>query len=187
MTTVYSAIIETKTIAGRLANLTQALATMEAYSIDASARTATELAGTVYWTNLFTGCYLVSVSDDTDGLQVVFRLLVHADDQAAFADCAALHDREIPASITAQTATIVGADGDTLETLSDQIDGLPRDGSITLNSPVSEDGGEITIYPGEDYYYVDVGRRLQWSSTGWADLTGATVLFKSVEIGRAHV
>lgn len=111
--TIYYAVIETKTTAGRLANLTQVLAMKKAYSIDATARTATELSGTVYWTNLFTGCYLVSVSDDTDGLSVVFRLLVHADDQSTFADCAALHMREIPAAIATVDGVVDGILEDT--------------------------------------------------------------------------
>ena len=95
MTTIYWAIVSALDSDGRLANLTQALATKEAYSVNVSARTATALAGTVYWTNMYTGAYLISVSDATDGMKVIFRGLVHTDDQAGFADFAALLDQGI--------------------------------------------------------------------------------------------
>jgi hypothetical protein len=77
-----------------------------------------------------------------------------------------------------------GADGDTLESLSDQIDtvkaktDLVTAGNITVVSPVASDGS-VTIDHGYDYYAVD-GRALTWTDetpATWPDLSGATATF----------
>ena len=46
--------------------------------------------------------------------------------------------------------------------------------SVTIVSPVSVDGDELTIVRGDDYKQVD-GRAIEWSSANWPTLTGATV------------
>ena len=74
----------------------------------------------------------------------------------------------IPGSYAAGTAgQIVG----------DNVDGLAAligSGGITVVSPVSEDGGTITIVQGDDYNASD-GRALEWSSDNWPDITGAAI------------
>lgn len=78
----------------------------------------------------------------------------------------------------------IGADSDTLETLSDQIDAvklktdLITANSITVASPVNSEG-DIEIDRGYDYYAAD-GRELTWTdddSITWPDLSGATATF----------
>jgi hypothetical protein len=93
--------------------------------------------------------------------------------------------------------TVIGADGDTLESLSNQMDAtataaaldvvdanvdavktktdLLGNGTVTVVSPVAS-GGEASVYQGDDYANAD-GRALAWSSNGWPDLTSATILF----------
>ena len=59
----------------------------------------------------------------------------------------------------------------------DNVDGLAAligSGDITVVSPVSEDGGTITIVQGDDYNNSD-GRALEWSSDDWPDVTGAAI------------
>lgn len=48
--------------------------------------------------------------------------------------------------------------------------------SVTLTSPVADDS-DVTIEQGDDYASAD-GRSLDWSSTGYPDLTGATVVMR---------
>lgn len=64
--------------------------------------------------------------------------------------------------------------------------GTLTSGQITVVSPVSKDGGTITLYRGDDYFAVD-GRALEWTDTGalWPDLTGATVNFKAGALTKA--
>lgn len=50
--------------------------------------------------------------------------------------------------------------------------------NVTVTSPVVS-GGNIEIVPGDDYYYAD-GRSLDWSSSTWPNLTGATITFSAV-------
>ena len=66
-----------------------------------------------------------------------------------------------------------GADGDTLETLSDQLDSL-GDVSIEVTGPVV-DGGDVITYRGDTYLNEDA-RAIEWSSDDWPDLTGGTVV-----------
>jgi hypothetical protein len=57
------------------------------------------------------------------------------------------------------------------------VDGLAAligSGDITVVSPVSEDGGTITIVQGDDYNNSD-SRALEWSSDDWPDVTGAAI------------
>lgn len=77
-----------------------------------------------------------------------------------------------------------GADGDTLETLSDQMDSVKAKtdiitaNSITVVSPVNSDG-DVSIDRGYDYYATD-GRQLTWTDSAditWPDLTDATATF----------
>ena len=160
MATIYYAIISTPNTLGRLTNLSQTPATLEAYSINPTDGTASALAGAVSWSNLYTGCYMVKVTDASDGLSVVFRILVHADDQAGVADVAALHGREIEANLIsvledtgttlpAQLNTIRGADSDTLETLSDQMDGIATWTAANISSSIT--AGTITQIRGNSW------------------------------------
>lgn len=48
------------------------------------------------------------------------------------------------------------------------------DAAVTVVSPVSVDGGTVTLIQG-DTYDLDEARALEWSSTAWPTLTGATV------------
>lgn len=66
--------------------------------------------------------------------------------------------------------------------------GTLTSGQITVVSPVSKDGGTITLYRGDDYFAAD-GRALEWTDTGalWPDLTGATVNFKAGTLTKACV
>lgn len=54
--------------------------------------------------------------------------------------------------------------------------------SITVVSPISEDGQTLTIVRGDDYLN-DNGRAITFSSTSWPDLTGATFLFAAQKNG----
>lgn len=47
-------------------------------------------------------------------------------------------------------------------------------GGVTVVAPVSDDGTTIELVAGDDYFDVD-GRRLEWTSADWPDLTAATV------------
>ncbi|MCL5942761.1 MAG: hypothetical protein M1325_04465 [Actinobacteria bacterium] len=47
---------------------------------------------------------------------------------------------------------------------------------ITTSSPVSA-AGDIELVQGDDYAVADL-RSLEWSSTGWPDLTGAAIAFR---------
>jgi hypothetical protein len=47
--------------------------------------------------------------------------------------------------------------------------------SVSYNGPVAS-AGNIEIVKGADYFNAD-GQALEWSSTGWPDLTGATIEF----------
>lgn len=49
--------------------------------------------------------------------------------------------------------------------------------TVTLSSPLSDDGNKLDIIWGDDYSSSD-NRELVWSSTGWPDLSGATITFK---------
>ena len=149
MTTIYWAIVSSLDSNGRLANLTQALSTMEAYSVDVSARTATELSGTIYWTNLYTGAYLISVSDAADGLKVIFRGLVHADDQAGFADFAALLDQGIEAKVDTVDGIVDGILEDTGTTIPASIAAIAT--WVAANISASVTAGNITDIRGNDW------------------------------------
>lgn len=70
----------------------------------------------------------------------------------------------------------VGADSDTLETLSDQVDGLVTGGTIAYTGPVAT-GGAVTTYMGDDYDNAD-GRALEWESADWPVLTDGTISVK---------
>ena len=48
--------------------------------------------------------------------------------------------------------------------------------TVTVVSPLAADGTELTIVKGDDYNSAD-SRQITWSSTGWPDLTGATIAF----------
>jgi hypothetical protein len=47
-------------------------------------------------------------------------------------------------------------------------------GGVTVVAPVSDDGETIELVAGDDYFDVD-GRRLEWTSSDWPDLTAATI------------
>lgn len=49
-------------------------------------------------------------------------------------------------------------------------------GSVTVISPLTQNGRRLEIVQGDDYADAD-GRAISWSSTGWPDVTGATVNF----------
>jgi nitrate reductase assembly molybdenum cofactor insertion protein NarJ len=85
----------------------------------------------------------------------------------------------IPGSYAAGTAgQIVG----------DNVDGLAAligSGGITVVSPVSEDGGTITIVQGDDYNNSD-GRALEWFSDDWPDITGASITLHIEDSGGTY-
>ncbi len=100
----------------------------------------------------------------------VGTLIVHA--TAANSD-----DHDTVFEILAALAE-VGADGDTLETLSDQLDGVSAKtdllgtGVVTFSGPVLPSGDIITVQ-GDDYLESD-GRGLSFTDTSWPDLSTAT-------------
>jgi len=70
----------------------------------------------------------------------------------------------------------------------DNVDGLAAligSGSITVVSPVSEDGGTITIVQGDDYNNSD-GRALEWFSDDWPDITGASITLHIEDSGGTY-
>jgi len=109
------------------------------------------------------------------------------------------YDPPTDAEMDAALLALQGADGDTLKTLSDQLDDIPADVwdvallgpylpgdagyilwylshmDVTLVSPVLDDE-TIELYEGDSYYEAD-GRSLKWTDSGstWPNITGATV------------
>jgi hypothetical protein len=51
--------------------------------------------------------------------------------------------------------------------------------AVTVTGPVAE-GGEVEIVKGDDYAAAD-GRALEWTSTTWPNLTGATITFRVLQ------
>lgn len=108
---------------------------------------------------------------------------------------AAVSSRSTPAQITAAQAAIVGADGDSLKTLSDEIavvDGVAdaiklrtdRIGSatVTITSPVTADQ-DFEIFSGDDYLDAD-GGALTWTVSDYSgpDLAGAEIVLEAVSM-----
>lgn len=65
-----------------------------------------------------------------------------------------------------------------------------QDNSVVVTSPVSE-AGDISIVAGDSYDSSLTSRRISWSSSGWSDLTGASIVIdtgdKSFEINAETV
>lgn len=49
--------------------------------------------------------------------------------------------------------------------------------TVVVTSPLAEDGTELDLVWGDDYNASE-SRQITWSSSGWPDITGATVAFK---------
>lgn len=54
---------------------------------------------------------------------------------------------------------------------------LTTAGTVTVVSPLNPSTLRLTIYRGDDYNASDTGREIAWESTGWPDLTSATITF----------
>lgn len=54
---------------------------------------------------------------------------------------------------------------------------LTTAGPVTVVSPVNPVTLRVAIYRGDDYNASDTGREIAWESTGWPDLTSATITF----------
>lgn len=61
------------------------------------------------------------------------------------------------------------------ETIIDALNALNEAGGVVMTSPVATTG-LLTLVRGDDYYSAD-GAALEWTSTEWPDLTGATIRF----------
>ncbi len=75
--------------------------------------------------------------------------------------------QHVPSLVTAQAMKI-----DTIPTL---VWATAPAGTVNVTGPVVA-GGAIAIEAGDDYYAAD-GRALEWTSSGWPNLTGASVTF----------
>ena len=122
-----------------------------------------------------------------------------AEVQSEVTDALNLYDPPTEAEMDAALLVLRGADSDTLETLSDQLDGIPagvwdvalpggylvgeagyilgnlQNLNITLASPVVDDD-TVELHEGDSYYEAD-GRSLKWTDSGttWPNITGASV------------
>ena len=151
------------TSAGRLADLTQT-PTIRAVN----GRTGDVItAGNYTWAKLtnLTGCYTLYLSAYASKVDFVATIVPHTDDQATVADVVLLsptyHDNiddiledtatTLPASITAQTTALQGADSDTLETLSDQMDGIATWTAAAVSSSIT--AGSITQIKGNTWNF----------------------------------
>lgn len=54
---------------------------------------------------------------------------------------------------------------------------LTGSSTVTVVSPLDVNTNTLTLVQGDDYSPSDTGRTISWSSTGWPDLTSATVTF----------
>ena len=158
MSYVHWAVAHIKDSDGRSLNLTE-MPTITAYNIATEAAIATPAASLV---NLAIGLYKVKITLD-DITKVSFKVVPHVDDQSAVADIAMLDDgvvhaadeiltdtgTTLPATITAQTTALQGADGDTLETLSDQMDAVQT--WTATNIAASVTGGSISQIRGDSW------------------------------------
>lgn len=58
--------------------------------------------------------------------------------------------------------------------------------NLTVVSPASQTGA-LTLVHGDDYNASDTGREIAWTSTGWPDLTGASVTFTARRFGAVAI
>jgi len=146
MTTTYTAIFEIQDSNGRFANLTNT-PVVTAYRIDTKASL-----GAATMENITTGLYKASISA-ADGLDVIFYVAVHADDQSAFKDAAGLHERSFVEEILTDIGTIDGIVDDILvdtgTTLPASIDAIATWAAANISASVT--AGTITDIRGNDW------------------------------------
>lgn len=81
-----------------------------------------------------------------------------------------------PAQIWDYLTSSIATSGSIGKYILDRLAILVSGVEITVTSPLAPDGETMTIVQGDDYYAAD-GRSFEWSSDGWPDLTGATVVW----------
>lgn len=86
------------------------------------------------------------------------------------------NDARIPATVIAAAEDLTGFDTETIEAIKAKTDLLGVSEIVRVIGPVLE-GGNIEIVAGDDYFEVDGGGGLKWSSRMWPDLTDAEVIF----------
>lgn len=143
------------TSAGRLANFTNT-PTIAAYN----GRTKAAISGSSY-SNIATGVYQVFKTAYADKVDMIFTVEPHSDDQGDFQDVVILQpiaDKntddvlvDTGTTIPAQIDALQGADSDTLETLSDQMDGIATWEAANISSSIT--AGTITQTKGDTWSF----------------------------------